>query len=147
MAKPAILGPSPNVAEDHQTKNTMALVTNAATTWTRSSRRGAPPGAGGQVHAFARCDTARLQLEYDRPSPRALFSSCLAIPTATTLSASSTTVWIGGSTQFTASLTTTSATPNRSLASDPLSGRVVGLQRRAGGAGAWTTVGRMVQRP
>jgi hypothetical protein len=105
----------------------------------------ARPNTGWQVHAFARCDTARLQLEYDRPSPRALFSSCLAIPTATTLSASSTTVWIGGSTQFTASLTTTSATTNRSLASDPVSGRVVSLQRRAVGAGSWTTVGSMLQ--
>jgi hypothetical protein len=105
----------------------------------------ARPNTGWQVHAFGRCDTARLQLEYDRPSPRALFSSCLAIPTATTLSASSTTVWIGGSTQFIASLTTTSATANRSLASDPVSGRVVSLQRRTVGAGSWTTVGSMVQ--
>lgn len=105
----------------------------------------ARPKTGWQVHAFGRCDTARLQLEYDRPSPRALFSSCLAIPTTTTLSASVTSLWIGGSTQFTAQLRTTSSTANRSLANDPVSGRVVSLQRRTVGVQAWTTVGSMVQ--
>ncbi len=105
----------------------------------------ARPSTGWQVHAFGRCDTARLQLEYDRPSPRALFSSCLAIATTTTLSASVTSLWIGGSTQFTASLRTTSSTENRSLANDPVSGRVVNLQRRTVGALTWTSVGTMAQ--
>ncbi len=104
----------------------------------------ARPNTGWQVHAYGRCDTARLQLEYDRPSPRALFSSCLAIATKSTITASTTSVWIGGSTVFTNSLLTTTSSANRSLSNDPVSGRVVTLQRRIVGSATWTTVGTMI---
>jgi hypothetical protein len=104
----------------------------------------ARPAAGWDAHAFGRCDVARLQLEYDRPSPRDLFSSCLAIPTTTTIAASPASLWTGESTRFTASLRTTGSTANRSLANDPVSGRTVKLQRRLNSTKPWTSIGTMV---
>ncbi|MEO5918544.1 MAG: hypothetical protein ABIQ17_03185 [Candidatus Limnocylindrales bacterium] len=103
----------------------------------------ARPAAGWQDHAFARCDTARLQLEYDRQSPRDLFSSCLAIPTTLVLSANPTSTWSGGSVTLTATLRTTSASSNGALASDPVSGRTVTLQRRTPGTATWSAAGTL----
>lgn len=103
----------------------------------------ARPAAGWNTHAFGRCDTARLQLEYDRPSPAALFSNCLAIATTTSIGASSTSIWSGTSVTFTASLRTTASAANRSLADDPVSGRPVTLQRRTVGTQTWTNMGTM----
>jgi hypothetical protein len=105
----------------------------------------ARPDAGWNVHAFGRCDTARLQLEYDRLSPASLFSPCLAIPTTMSMAASATSLSAGGSVRFTASLVTTSATANGALASDPLSARTVTLQRRTSSTGTWSSVGTMAQ--
>lgn len=103
----------------------------------------ARPGVGWQVHAFAPCDTARLQLIYDRRLARDPFSSCLAIPTTTALAPSSTSVWVGTTVQFNATLRTTSSTANGALSNDPVSLRSVVLQRRLVGATSWTTVGTM----
>ena len=103
----------------------------------------ARPATGWQNHAFARCDTARLQLEYDRQSPRDLFSSCLAIPTTLVLSANPTSTWAGASVTLTATLRTTSASSNGALASDPVSGRTVTLQRRTPGTTAWSSAGTL----
>ena len=103
----------------------------------------ARPAAGWQSHAFARCDTARLQLEYDRQSPRDLFSSCLAIPTTLVLSASPTSTWVGGSVTMKAALRTTTASSNEALANDPVSGRTVALQRRTPGTTTWSAAGTL----
>jgi hypothetical protein len=103
----------------------------------------ARPDAGWNAHALGRCDTARLQLEYDRLSYGSLFSSCLAIPTTTSLAASVTSLSAGSSVRFTATLMTTSSTANRALASDPVSARTVTLQRRTSSTGAWSGVGAM----
>ena len=103
----------------------------------------ARPAAGWNAHAFGRCDTARLQLEYDRRTPRDLFSTCLGIPTTTALSVSSSSIWIGDTIRFSAALRTTTAAANRALSNDPVSGRTVVLQRRLVGASSWTTVGTM----
>ncbi|MEO8468033.1 MAG: hypothetical protein ABI573_00025 [Chloroflexota bacterium] len=101
------------------------------------------PDTGWLVHRFAPCDVARLQLEYDRQTASAPFSSCLAIATATTLGASSTSVWVGTAVKFTATLKTTSASANRALKSDPISARSVVLQRRVAGSTTWTNIGAM----
>ncbi|MBI2777382.1 MAG: hypothetical protein HYX57_09030 [Chloroflexi bacterium] len=103
----------------------------------------ARPAVGWNARALAPCDTARLQLEYDRRTWSALFSTCLAVPTAVTATASATSVYVGSSVRFTASLRTTAATSNRALTSDPISNRVVRLQRRTVGTTAWTTVATM----
>ncbi|MEO8207907.1 MAG: hypothetical protein ABI598_02635 [Chloroflexota bacterium] len=104
----------------------------------------AKPAAGWQAHVFGPCDTARLQLEYDRQSPRDLFSSCLAIPTKLVLSASSTSLPTGGGLTMTASLRTTTTTANRALSNDPVSGRNVTLRRRIPGTQTWYSAGLLV---
>ena len=104
----------------------------------------ARPSVGWNVHAFGRCDVARLQLEYDRPSPGHLFSSCLAIATTTTISASPVSLWAGETTRFTASLRTTASTANRALSNDPVGWRTVTLQRRLNASQPWTTIGTLV---
>ncbi|MEO7663608.1 MAG: hypothetical protein ABIV26_00660, partial [Candidatus Limnocylindrales bacterium] len=103
----------------------------------------ARPATGWDSHALAPCDTARLQLEYDRPTPSDAFSTCLAIPSATTLAASSTSVYVGTSLRLTATLRTTSASSNRALGNDPISNRVVQVQRRVVGATTWSTIAAM----
>lgn len=103
----------------------------------------AKPRDGYAQRAYGRCDTARLQLEYDRPSWTGKFSTCLSIPTVTTLGASSTALWIGGSVTFSAELRTASGTKYRALSNDPIGGRVVLLQRRAPGAATWSTIATM----
>ena len=102
----------------------------------------ARPQVGWQVHAFAPCDTGRLQVIYDRLQARDLFSSCLDVTTTTTLAVSDASIWVGDTIRFTASLRT-SSTASGALANDPVSGRSVVLQRRLVGATAWTSIGTM----
>ncbi len=103
----------------------------------------ARPAAGWNAHAYGRCDTARLQLDYDRPTPSSPFSTCLAIPSTMTLAASRTTIWTGESVAFTATLKTTTASANGALAGDPIAGRIVTILRRPLGSTAWTTIATM----
>jgi len=103
----------------------------------------ARPAEGWDAHAYGRCDTARLQLEYDRPTTSSPFSTCLAIATVTTLAASATAIRVGDPVTFTATLKTSSASANKALSNDPIDGRVVILQRRLPGASAWTTIATM----
>ncbi len=107
----------------------------------------AKPKAGYAPRAYGRCDTARLQLEYDRRTTDALFSSCLSIPTTLTLSASPSAIGVGESVSFTASLRTAAGTAQRALSNDPISGRLVVLQRRTSGSMAWVTVLTMTPSP
>ncbi len=103
----------------------------------------ARPAVGWQVDAFGPCDTARLQLLYDRLSLRDLFSTCLNIPTTTTMSVAATSVWLGDPVKFTATLRATSSTANGALANDLIGGRSVALQRRPVGSQSWTPIGTM----
>ena len=100
----------------------------------------ARPAAGWNVHSFRPCDTARLQLEYERTGAGATFSTCLTVATTTTLGASVTAISVGGSVRFTATLRAANTTANRALANDPISGRPLLLQRRSVGAASWTTI-------
>jgi hypothetical protein len=102
------------------------------------------PKTGWDVHAYGRCDVARLQLEYERPGPGSLFSTCLKVGTTTTLAASATAIPTGGSVRFGATLRVQELSVNRELAGDLISGRPVLLQRRTPGATTWTTVATMI---
>jgi hypothetical protein len=99
---------------------------------------------GWQVHAFGPCDTARLQLQYDRVAARDLFSTCLDVATSTSLAASATGIWVGDTMRFTALLRTTAVATNGALANDPVGSRPVTLQRRTVGTLPWTSMGTMV---
>ena len=105
----------------------------------------ARPDLGWQAHAFGPCDTGRLQLLYDRIRPTDLISSCLDVGTVSTLAASAASVYVGSSVRFTATLGTSSTSANGALASGPLSGRPVVLQRRLVGSSTWTTMGTMAR--
>ena len=102
----------------------------------------AMPQVGWSTHAFGPCDTGRLQMTYDRSLARDLFSTCLDVATATSLAASDSSIWVGDTVRFTATLRTSSTAPG-ALANDPVSARSVVLQRRLVGATAWTTMGMM----
>lgn len=107
----------------------------------------ARPQVGWQSRALARCDVARLQLEYDRPSPAAPFSTCLGVATATGIASPSTSLWVGDTVTITATLRTTSSASNGALAADPISARTVTLRRRPVGGATWTTMGTMAPSP
>jgi hypothetical protein len=89
----------------------------------------AKPRVGWNAHVFGRCDIATLQQQYDVASWSTSYSTCLDIPTRTTLSASSTSVVPDSTVTLTATLA--SAGTGR-LAGNPMTGRVVVLQRLSG---------------
>lgn len=89
----------------------------------------AKPQVGWHAHVFGRCDIATLQQQYDVASWTTPYSTCLDVPTRTTLAVTSTSVVAGSVVTFTATLT--SAGEGR-LSNNPMSGRVVVLQRRSG---------------
>ncbi|MCJ7712090.1 MAG: hypothetical protein MUQ32_14810 [Chloroflexi bacterium] len=88
---------------------------------------------GWNAHVFGRCDVATLQQQYDVASSTTLYSTCLDIPSRTTLSVTSASVVAGSVVTFTATLA--SAGTGR-LAGNPMAGRVVVLQWLSGGT--WT---------
>ncbi|HLO35140.1 MAG TPA: hypothetical protein VK194_03625, partial [Candidatus Deferrimicrobium sp.] len=101
------------------------------------------PNTGYNVHAFGRCDTATLQLQYDMANTSAKYSTCLDLATVLTLTASPTAIVTGTSTTLTATLKVGGDDTYLRLRGNPVSGRTVTLQRRAPGASTWTTVGSM----
>jgi hypothetical protein len=99
---------------------------------------------GWNEHAFGRCDVARLQARYEAASPSAPISTCLDLGTDLRLSASGgTTVDYGATLSFSALLEIDSGAEYPALAGDPLSGRIVYLQRRPVGGSSWSDVGQM----
>jgi len=103
----------------------------------------ARPRTGWNAHAFGRCDVARLQLIYDRPTSADPFSTCLSIATTTGLQASSGSAWSGTVVAFSATLRTVVSSSAGALSGDPVSGRTVLLERRPPGGAGWTTVATM----
>jgi hypothetical protein len=101
------------------------------------------PRTGWNQHAFGRCDVARLQLAYERRDPSNPVSTCLSLGSTISLSPSAVSVWVGETIRFNTALRITSAAAAGAMAGDPLSDRTVLLQRRAVGATAWTSIGRM----
>lgn len=101
------------------------------------------PAAGWNMHTFGRCDVATLQLQYDMQSWTAKYATCLDLATDLTLAASPIVVPIGGTTTLTATLKVVDYDAYLRLGGNPISGRIVTLQRRAPGATGWTIVGAM----
>ena len=98
---------------------------------------------GWDAHEYGRCDIARMQLEYELPNAGALVSTCLSLSTSLTIAASSTFVSFSAPTVVSGDLEFAVSTAARRLSGDPLSSRVVVLQRRDVGATAWVSIGTM----
>jgi len=98
----------------------------------------ARPKAGWNAHAFARCDVATLQQQYDVPATTTLYSTCLDVPTVLSVAASRTSVGAGSMVTFTAVLETDGA---GRLSDNRVSSRTVVLQERL--AGGWSDVATM----
>lgn len=101
------------------------------------------PNSGWNVHTLRRCDTATLELRYDIPSATSKYSTCLDLSTVLSLSASPSTLVVGGSTTLTATLKVVDDDAYLLLGGNNVTGRIVTLQRRAPGSTAWTAVGTM----
>lgn len=101
------------------------------------------PKEGWNMHIFGRCDIARLQLEYDVPNTSAKISTCLALRTTLSLSASPTSIAYGGTTKVTAVLKVAGDDAYKRLRGNPLTDRKVVLQRRPSGTSSWTTFATM----
>jgi hypothetical protein len=97
------------------------------------------PQAGYNARAFGRCDVATLQLQYDVPSSTAKYSTCLALSTDLGLSWSRSVNTI----TLTARLSVVDLAAYFRLGGNPVSGRIVTLQRRPVGSTTWSTVGMM----
>jgi hypothetical protein len=102
---------------------------------------------GWNEHVFGRCDTARLQLEYERQSASDRVSTCLSLATALTLTATPTSAYLGTTVTFASSLRIGVASSAEAMSGDALSSRTVLLQRRPVGSSTWTTVATMAPGP
>ena len=98
----------------------------------------AKPKAGWNAHAYARCDVATLQQQYDVQSWTTPYSTCLDVPTKLKLTSSATAVVAGSKVTFTATLS--SAGTGR-LSNNPVSARSVVLQGRT--SGGWSNIATM----
>jgi hypothetical protein len=101
------------------------------------------PKAGWDQHVFGRCDVARLQLEYALASSYDRVSTCLSLATSLAVAASAATIDAGSSVRITGTFRIVVASAARSLSGDPLSGRIITLQRRLPGATFWSTFGTL----
>lgn len=93
------------------------------------------PRAGYNAHAFGRCDVATLQQQYDVLTWTILYSTCLDVPTVSTLSASDSSVTAGAMVTFTSTLTSNGS---GRLSNNPVSARTVVLQQRS--SSGWSDV-------
>ena len=100
----------------------------------------AKPRTGWDFHAFGPCDTARLQLAYERRDPGNPVSTCLSLGSTLTLAATPTSLYVGDTARFTATLKISVGAAAEALSGDPLSDRTISLQRRALGSTTWTTI-------
>jgi hypothetical protein len=95
---------------------------------------------GWNMHDFGRCDVARLQIRYEALTPTTPYSTCLELPTDLALSTSASSVGYNAAVTFTARLKVADDAAYASLASDPIAGRSVVLQRRLPGSSTWSSV-------
>lgn len=103
------------------------------------------PRPGWDVHAYGRCDVARLQQRYDVPNGTTKISTCISLVTALTLSAPTSAPY-GTTVAFSARLSVMPTSGSYELGGNTLDGRVVVLQRRAAD-GTWTDVVTMTPGP
>src|SRR4051812_48038474 len=119
---------------------------DAVTDWTDTVMHWAPKTkakVGWNQHVFGRCDIARLQIRYQPLTSSTSISACLDLATDLSFNSSDTTAGYGGSISLSARLTIANDAVWANLASDPLSGRQVTLQRRVPGTSTWTNVTAM----
>jgi hypothetical protein len=103
----------------------------------------ARPQAHWNAHAFGRCDVATLQTRYDMATWDAPYSTCLDLAVTLVLQPDATSVRAGTTVTFTATLRVADNAGDGRLTNNPISGRIVHLQRRPVGATAWTSMGQM----
>jgi len=87
------------------------------------------PLAGWNAHVYGRCDVAALQQAYDVLTTSTLYSTCLDVPSAMTLTASRSTVVSGSVVTFAATL---KSAGTGKLSNNMVTGRTVVLQVRSG---------------
>jgi hypothetical protein len=92
----------------------------------------AKPAAGWNAHAYARCDVATLQQQYDVIDTTTRYSTCLDVPTTLQLFVSNTAVAVGSTVTFIAVL---QSSGTGRLADNRVTGRTVVLQQRT--AAGW----------
>ncbi len=98
---------------------------------------------GWDEHVFGRCDVARLQIRYEPLTTGTRISTCLDLATDLSLTPPTSVVAYGSSVAITAKLKIDADAVYPNLASEPLTGRTVVLQRRAIGSSTWVTLGEM----
>jgi hypothetical protein len=98
---------------------------------------------GWNQHAFGRCDIARLQIRYEPLTASTPISTCLDMPTDLSLTPGSGSIAYGTAVTLTAKLKIAADAIYPLLASEPLSGRSILLQRRTPGLTTWTNVGEL----
>jgi hypothetical protein len=103
----------------------------------------ARPKEHWNADAFGRCDAATLQTRYDMTAWNAPYSTCLDLAVNLTLQPSATSIRAGTTVTYTATLTVADNPGDGRLTNNPLSGRVVTLQRRPVGSTTWTSLGQM----
>lgn len=98
---------------------------------------------GWNMHAFGRCDVARLQMMYGPLDSYTHISTCLSVDTRLTFSSSASYVDYGKYVTFTSYLRIADDATGKELGGNPLSGRSVVLQYRPLGGSGWTKYGSM----
>ncbi len=101
------------------------------------------PKDGWNMHVLGVCDVASLQVQYDIPGASSPYSTCLDIPTVLSLSVNDTSVPYGTTVTLTSVLRVVTDTDHGQLSNNPVSKRVVRLQRRPLGGSTWTTLATM----
>ena len=102
------------------------------------------PKVGWDEHVLGRCDIARLQLEYELQDPVNKVSTCLSLATSLSIVAGATYVYPGNSVRITGNLKIAVASSARLLSGDPMSARIISLQRRLPGTTTWSVAGTLL---
>jgi hypothetical protein len=103
----------------------------------------ARPKAGWDADRYGRCDVAKLQLRYDMVNSARRYSTCLDLATALSLAVTDTTIRIGDTVTFTATVKVADVAGYERLRANAVSERKVVLERRLPGSVFWTTVATM----
>ena len=103
----------------------------------------ARPKPGWNADQFGRCDVAKLQLRYDMVNSARKYSTCLDLATALSLAVTDTSIRLGDTVTFTATVKVADLAGYERLRANLVSQRKVVLERRTPGSSSWTTVGTM----
>ena len=107
----------------------------------------ARPKAGWNADEFGRCDVSKLQLRYDMVNSARKYSTCLDLVTNLSLAVTDTSIRIGETVTFTATVRVADLAGYERLRANFVSYQTVVLERRIPGAPTWTTVATMPAGP